>query len=123
MAMSVETKEALRIARDLETIRYAAEQGCALRNDAAATLRALAEERDEFMRLWKDAGNRALTLENDLTAARAETARLRETLEEIERGHIPSMPMTEVVDELTWAQMWVGRLRKIARVALAGDKP
>ena len=55
----------------------------------------------------------------DRDAARAEVARLREALEEIERGHIPSMPMTETVDELTWAQMWVGRLRGIARAALA----
>jgi hypothetical protein len=52
-------------------------------------------------------------------AARAEAARLREALEEIERGHVPSMPMAEVVDDLVWTQMWVGQLRKIARAALA----
>jgi hypothetical protein len=78
-----------------------------------------AAERDaekEHRRAAQDLGQRHA---DERDAVRAEAAWLREALEEIERGHVPSMPMTEVVDELVWTQMWVGRLRKIARAALA----
>ena len=99
--------------------------------DAAQVERDTARRNERIARGWKHqaqaqaaeeicARNEA---ENKLEAAQAEVARLREALEEIERGHIPSMPMTEVVDELTWVQMWVGNLRKIARLALAKEAP
>jgi hypothetical protein len=52
----------------------------------------------------------------------AENARLREALEEIRDSHIPSVPLAAApVDDLVWAQQWVGHLRRVAKRALAGE--
>jgi hypothetical protein len=49
----------------------------------------------------------------------AENERMREALEEIERSHIPSVPIAVApMDDLVWAQQHVGTLRRIARAAL-----
>jgi hypothetical protein len=54
-------------------------------------------------------------------AARAEAARLREALEDIEWRHIPDQPAAINCDELTWAQRHVAALRRIARAALGQE--
>ena len=59
----------------------------------------------------------------EITRLRAENTRLREALEEIHASYIPSQPMTEPCDEITWAQMWVGHLRHVAGAALKEPTP
>ena len=51
-------------------------------------------------------------------ALRAENARLREALHEIECSHIPDQPAAFEHSDLDWARLHVGKLRSVARVAL-----
>ncbi len=62
---------------------------------------------------------RSLAAERD--ALRAENARLREALHEIECSHIPDQPAAFEHSDLDWARLHVGKLRSIARAAL-GEK-
>ena len=79
--------------------------------------RALLAERDAMERTDEMLRREIEALSDERDAALAEAQRMREALEEIERSHIPSQPMTEYV----WAQMWVAHLRHIAGKALAGE--
>jgi hypothetical protein len=54
----------------------------------------------------------------DAAALRGAGRKAEEALEEIERSHIPSQPMSTMMDEVVWAQQHVGFLRGIARRAL-----
>jgi chromosome segregation ATPase len=97
-----------RLADEVQTIRWPLDEGCKLREDAAATLRALLAERDALARAlaakeaaaqdalqqaWEErdaaieSGAEQLVLvaelRDQLDAARAEVARLREVLEGI----------------------------------------
>lgn len=91
---------------------------------AAANAR-LERERDG----WKSVADHwalkapTITAERDaatsaLAKAEGDNRKLRDALIEIECGHIPDQPASSAVEELTWAQMWVGKLRRIARAAL-----
>jgi chromosome segregation ATPase len=71
-------------AEAVERLQTRLRQTADIRQEAAATLRALAGERDALREGWRksdvramDAASKAFSLEADLTAARAEAARLR----------------------------------------------
>ena len=75
---------------------------------------------DEFRALVKAGPCVVMVAKADMLRLLDERAALRAGLDLIERSHIPSQPMTTMMDDLVWAQMHVGRLRAMASAALKG---
>lgn len=59
---------------------------------------------------------------NGTDSLKDEIERLRAALQEVVEYHIPSIPDAFGSDELAWAHRQHGRLRNIARAALAEEK-
>jgi hypothetical protein len=76
---------------------------------------ALADERQA-------AEDRVVAAEAERDALKVERDGLRESLELIERLHIPDQPAAHQGSELVWAQRHVASLRRIARAALSPPK-